>query len=238
MTIDVTTPDDDDEPFPITGTGNDTDWLVSVPAKRDLLTYGQARSKWKFSDADLAGSIYSSRVSAFKPENGQLSPFNWFDLRGDDWRTQLLTLMFYPTPDFDPESSRYMDYPTALALLKKHNPKLDAVAMLVQETGAATGRLNWNLLAIKLTGKGFTPDDLPDCIYITSQVQTLIDRIKVKKEPTRKNNVHVLTPKQCKDLYLKGMDKDVIAKTYGEKVCYVRMHTKGLPRHKPGPKAK
>ena len=245
MTIDVTTPDDDDEPFPLTGTGNDTDWLVSVPPRRDLLAYGQARSKWKCSDADLAGSIYSNRVSAFKLESGQLSPFNWFDLRGDDWRTQLLTLMFYPTTDFDPESSRYLDYSSALALLKKHSPEFDAVAMLVQETGAATGGLNWNLLAIKLTGKGFTPDDLPDCLYIRSQVQTLIDRIKVKPERTRKNSAwrdkfnddQKSISMAILEAY-KTMTQEKVADFLGIPLYYVKLETDGKQHHQTGPEKK
>ena len=230
----------DDEPFPITGSGDDADWIEPIPHRRDLLSYAQARKEWKYDDATLAGLINASRISAFKEENGQLLPFTWLGMLPiHKWRTQLPTLLLKPVPDFELESeTRYLDYPATLALLKKHNPKLDAAAMLAQETGAATGELNWNLLAINLTEKKVAPDSLVDSIYILSQVQSLIDRIKVKKEPTRKNNVHVLTPKQCKELYLSGMDKAVIVETYGEKECYVRLHTKRLPRHKPGPKGK
>ena len=240
MTIDCNKITDEpatSEPF---NAADFSDWLEPIPYRRDLLSYAQARKEWKYDDATLAGLINASRISAFKEENGQLLPFNWLGmLPTGKWRTQLPTLLLKPVPDFELESeTRYLDYPSALALLKKHNPKLDAAAMLEQETITAAGELNWSLLAISLTGEPLTAESMTRSLYMLSQVQSLIDHIKVKKEPTRKNNVHVLAPKQCKELYLSGMDKAVIAKTYGEKECYVRLNTKGLPRHKPGPKVK
>ena len=234
----VSTPDDD-EPFPITGSGDDAEWIEPIPPKRDLLTYAQARKEWKYDDATLAGLINASRISAFKEENGQLIPFNWLGMRADgNWRTQLPTLLLKPVPDFELESeTRYLDYPSALALLKKHNPKFDAAAMLEQETITAAGELNWSLLAISLTGGELTPDSLKDSLYIGIQVQSLIDRIKVKKEPTRKNGVYKLTTKQIEDYHRAGLTQEEI-KALGVRLCRVRKVTAGMKHCQRGTKPK
>lgn len=238
---------DDDEPFSLTGTGTDADWLLAIPPRRDLLTYAQARSDWKCSDADLAGLVNANRVDAYELKSGQLSPFQWTGmLPTGNWRTMLPTLLFNPVPDFDPESeTRYLDYPAAIALLKKRNPKLDAVAMLEQETGAATGELNWSLLAISLNSEPLTVEPLTRSIYRVEQVQSLIDRIKVKKKPTRKNLAWMEPFGGDKKKIRRAIVEAYITMTQGQvsralkiPIDYIQEELKNVPHHPRGTKRK
>ena len=241
----VSTPDDD-EPFPITGSGDDAEWIEPIPPKRDLLTYAQARNDWRCSDADLAGWINSGRVMAYsQTADGYFSPFNWLRFPAtDSWQNEIRWLLFNPVPDFELESeARYLDYADTIKLLKKHDPKLDAAGFLAK---GAIGRAEINraeictkgwpmpdLLAITLNSFELTPDNLPDCIYIRSQIQSLVAR----KEPTRKNGDYSLTTKQIEDYHRAGLTQEEI-KALGVRLCRVRKVTAGMKHCQRGTKPK
>ena len=125
----VSTPDDD-EPFQITGTGNDAEWLQPIPPRCDLLDYAQAKSTWKLTKdddayANLAGWINSGRVLAYsQTADGYLSRLNWLEFREPDrWQDVIEWLLFQPVPGFDPQQeTRYLTYDAVISILKKHNP--------------------------------------------------------------------------------------------------------------------
>ena len=170
MAIDCNTPDDD-ELFPITSTGDDADWRQPIPAKRDLLSYAQARKDWRCSDADLAGWIGCNKIDAYQPINGRLYRFSWLEFPvGGDWQARLVKLK-YKSASGMTDRTRYVSYAEAVAILKDASPGRDAVADLADAAGLTDNELQSDFLAISLTGEQLTAESLKRSLYIKEQVE-------------------------------------------------------------------
>ena len=188
MTSDSITSQDtyDDEPFP--PTGNDQHCPEPPAIRRDLLTYAQAQEAWKATDADLAGWTDNSRIMAYLEIDEPLSRFNWLHspAPGVHWKTYIQAMLFSPAAGFDHKLvCRYLGYKGALTEIKKHCPEIDAVDRLNLETGLATGKIG-RITAINLNGGKLTLEGLENCIFISSEIQSLISIIKGKKEKKKR----------------------------------------------------
>lgn len=156
------------EPF---DAADDADWRQPIPHRRDLLSHAQARKDWRCSDADLAGWINSNRVDAYEPINGRLYRFSWLEFPvGADWQARLVKLK-YKSASSMADRTRYASYAEAIAILKDAAPGRDTVAILADAAGLTGNELEWELLAISLTGEPLTADSLTHSIYIKEQVK-------------------------------------------------------------------
>lgn len=173
----------DDEPFPITGSGDDADWIEPIPPDGKLVDYEKVKEFLTATDADMLGWTLGQFLQPYRKSGQTFIPFNWMEIAPrSDWRG-LLEKTWYSRNDvaeFDATTpARYLDYTTALSRLGGD------VGVLLDAAGAndADPKLRDDLLAIDPFHAQPSKARIHRCIFLEEQVDRLAAQSGVKDVP-------------------------------------------------------
>ena len=163
----------DDEPFPITGSGDDAEWIEPIPPDGKLVGYEKVKEFLAATDADMLGWTLSQSLQPYRKSGQTFIPFNWMEITPrSDWRG-LLEKTWYSRNDvveFDATiPARYLDYTTTLNRLGGKE------SVLLEATGASdvNPKLRDDFLAIDPFHAKPSEATLHRCIFLEEQVDRL-----------------------------------------------------------------